>query len=100
MCACTNIYTLKVVLQRLPGQKPMREVLETPKPSQLDDWALYEKLEEEAIKQREGAMIFTEWAAAREKERAERDYWRLAQGLQKEISRSSDTGGSDVPSSW
>ncbi|ROW14421.1 hypothetical protein VPNG_04000 [Cytospora leucostoma] len=100
LCPCTNIYTLKVVLQRLPGQKPMREVLEVPKPSQLDDWALYEKLEEEAIKQREGAMKLTSWTTAREKERAEREHWRLTQDLQNEMRRSSETGGSDVPSSW
>lgn len=98
LCPCTDLYTLKVVLERLPRQKPMREILQIPKPSQLDDWAWYEKLEKEAIEQREGAVRLSDWQAAREKEITERDYWREVRKRNRETARNSGAGGgSDTP---
>lgn len=90
---------MKVILQRLPRQKPMREVLQIPKPSQLDDWAWYEKLEKEAINQREGAVRLSDWQAAREKEITERDYWREVRERNRELDRNGEAGrGSESPS--
>lgn len=77
----------------------MREVLQIPKPSQLDDWAWYEKLEKEAIKQRGGAVRLSDWQTARGKEKAEQDYWRKVRDFKREMRRDSETGGSsDTPS--
>lgn len=99
LCPCTDLYTMKVILQRLPRQKPMREVLQIPKPSQLDDWAWYEKLEKEAINQREGAVRLSDWQAAREKEITERDYWREVRKRNGELDRNGEAGrGSASPS--
>ncbi|ROW12163.1 hypothetical protein VMCG_00306 [Cytospora schulzeri] len=99
LCPCTDLYTLKVILERLPRQRPMREVLQVPKPSQLDDWVSYEKLEKESIKQREGAIKLLDWTTAREKERAERDYWRQLQVFRVDMRKNSEAGGgSDPPS--
>ncbi|ROV98986.1 hypothetical protein VSDG_03831 [Cytospora chrysosperma] len=99
LCPCTDLYTMKVILQRLPRQKPMREVLQIPKPSQLDDWAWYEKLEKEAINQREGAVRLSDWQAAREKEITERDYWREVRERNRELDRNGEAGrGSESPS--
>jgi hypothetical protein len=67
---------MRIVLDRLPGQTPMDEILHIPRPSQLDDWSLYEKLERERIKQTEGEAILTEWIIRRDVERVERDHWR------------------------
>ncbi|KUI54443.1 hypothetical protein VP1G_01721 [Cytospora mali] len=96
LCPCTNLYTLRVVLERLPRQKPMKEVLRVPKPSQLDDWTLYEQLEKERIEQREGAVRFMDWETAREKEKSEREFWRHVRELQNEMRQNSKAGGSDV----
>jgi hypothetical protein len=76
----------------------MREILQIPKPSQLDDWAWYEKLEKEAIEQREGAVRLSDWQSAREKEITERDYWREVRERNRETARNSGAGGgSDTP---
>lgn len=54
----------------------MSQILRIPKPSQLDDWHLYEKLEKERIKQTQGEVKFVDWAIAKDQERIERDHWR------------------------
>lgn len=77
----------------------MKEVLQIPKPSQLDDWAWYVKLEKEAIKQREGAVRLLDWQTMQAKERAERDYWRQLRNLKQELRRNSEVEGSVNPPS-
>lgn len=75
----------------------MGEVLQTPKPSQLDDWAWYEKFEKEAIKQREGAVRLSDWQAARAKDITERDYWHKVRELKGEMVRNGEAGGGPGP---
>lgn len=63
----------------------MDEILHIPKPSQLDDWSLYEKLERERIKQTEGDARLTEWMIRRDKERIERGHWRRSRAFKSEM---------------
>lgn len=71
-----EIYTLRLTLERMPGQVPMAELLRIPRPSQLDEWELYEQLEREQIRQTQGQAEFDTWMITRNVERMERAQWR------------------------
>lgn len=81
----TEIYSMRLTLERLSGQTPIEEILHIPRPSQLDDWSLYEKLERERIKQTEGDARLTEWIIRRDKERIERGHWRRSRAFKSEM---------------
>ncbi|KAM0276777.1 hypothetical protein ACHAQH_006426 [Verticillium albo-atrum] len=53
-------HRLELTLERLPGQIAMAEVLAVPRPSQLDDWELYETCEAETTRKRMGPRSFME----------------------------------------
>lgn len=72
----SEVYTLRLTLERFPNQKPMEDILNIPKPSQLDDWKLYEQLERTRIRKTEGQAKLDEWTAGRKAERIERNQWR------------------------
>lgn len=76
---------MRLILDRLPGQTPIDEILHIPRPSQLDDWSLYEKLERERIKQTEGEARLTDWIIKRDKERIERGHWRRSRVFKSEM---------------
>ncbi|KAJ9154729.1 PUA-like domain-containing protein [Pleurostoma richardsiae] len=82
----TNIYRLEVTLDRVKGQKSMDDVKKTPKPSQIDDWHLYEKLESEWIKQRQGDTAFMDWRMRREEEKVDREQWRRTREFRSSLS--------------
>lgn len=95
------MWSLRITLDRLPGQYPMREILKIPRPSQLDDWGLYEELERSVIQERDGNGKFMDWTAQEEKERAERDYWHqmwALQGRDHDIEPDTEAEGSEQPS--
>ncbi|KAF3003309.1 hypothetical protein E8E14_008177 [Neopestalotiopsis sp. 37M] len=69
----TNIYRLELTLERVANQKAIEELGRIPKPSQLDDWKLYAKLEGDKIKLTEGDAKFFEWSVQREEERLDRE---------------------------
>jgi len=68
-----NIYHLQITLERVNGQAPMKEILKIPKPSQLDDWRLYEKLEQDKIRQSTGERGAYDWRLQHEEERRDRE---------------------------
>lgn len=72
----SDLYTLRLTLERLSGQKPMNNIIDIPKPSQLDDWKLYEELESTRVRETEGEAKFDDWVAGRNVERIERTQWR------------------------
>lgn len=76
---------MRLTLERVPGQTPMDEILHIPRPSQLDEWGLYEKLERERIKQTEGDARLTEWIIRRDEERIERGHWRRSRAFKSEM---------------
>ncbi|KAK9419238.1 hypothetical protein SUNI508_01215 [Seiridium unicorne] len=69
----TEIYRLELTLERVRDQKSMELVERLPKPSQLDDWNLYEKLEGDKIKLTEGDAKYCEWSIQRQEERLDRE---------------------------
>ncbi|KAI0546207.1 hypothetical protein F4679DRAFT_575572 [Xylaria curta] len=70
-----NRYKLELTLERAADQRPFTEIRKIPKPSQLDDWALYEKLEGDKIKLLQGESSYLEWKLKLEEERIDREDW-------------------------
>lgn len=77
----SDIYTLRLTLERLQNQKSMEKIVEIPKPSQLDDWKLYEELESTRVRETEGKAKFDNWLAGRSVERIERTQWRHSRDI-------------------
>lgn len=57
-----------------------------PRPSQLDDWRLFEKYEGEMVRQRRGSQGFLEWRMLKAQERMDQEQWRHALELGAELS--------------
>jgi len=74
----TNVHRLVLKLERVAGQRSMEETQMVPKPSQLDDWALYEKLEGDKIRMIDGEATYLEWKLTREREKIAREDWKRA----------------------
>ncbi|KAF4968269.1 hypothetical protein FSARC_4360 [Fusarium sarcochroum] len=47
-----------LTLERVGGQQPIEDILHIPRPSEMDDWELYERFEGEKIKQKKGDKAF------------------------------------------
>lgn len=67
------MYRLELTLERVRDQKSPELLKKYPKPSQLDDWKLYEKLEGDKIKLTEGDGKYFEWSIQREEEKINRE---------------------------
>lgn len=65
----------------------MEEKQDVPKPSQLDDWALYEKLEGDKIRMVHGEAKYLEWKLTREREKIEREDWKRARLFKASVPR-------------
>lgn len=74
----SDTYTLRLTLERLSNQRSMDNIVEVPKPSQLDHWRLYEELESTRIRETEGKAKLDDWIAGRSVERIERTQWRYS----------------------
>ncbi|KAI1340588.1 hypothetical protein F5Y15DRAFT_379175 [Xylariaceae sp. FL0016] len=72
----TNTYRLELTLERVTEQKSFEELRKVPKPSQLDDWNLYEKLEGDKIRLLQGETSYLEWKLKRQEEKIDREDWR------------------------
>lgn len=58
---------MTLVLQRVQGQVPMHELSRIPRPSDMDDWQVFEKHEGKMIKDFCPTSAEVEWKLAREK---------------------------------
>ncbi|KAI1777922.1 PUA-like domain-containing protein [Hypoxylon cercidicola] len=76
----TGVYRLELLLERVPGQKKsLDEVRQVPRPSQLDDWNSFTKLEGDRIKVLHGEATYLWWVIKLHEEKAEREEWKRAQ---------------------
>ncbi|PHH91083.1 hypothetical protein CDD83_1711 [Cordyceps sp. RAO-2017] len=95
----TGLHRVVLTLERLPGQRPLHEMAAIPRPSQLDDWQLFEKYEGEMIRQKRGEQGFLEWKTAKAEERIDLEQWRRALELGTELKlgiRLSQSGRSNI----
>ncbi len=65
-----------MTLERLGGQNPLEKLADIPRPSQVDDWILFEKYEGEMVKRRQGKEAFTVWKVAKAKEKVDHEQWK------------------------
>ncbi|KAK4662046.1 uncharacterized protein QC763_710130 [Podospora pseudopauciseta] len=92
----TGEYKLELGLERVAnGQRAMREVLKVPRPSQIDEWDLFEKLEADKVRQVQGEAASYAWRMQREEARVEREMWKRAHRFRESIC-SLGSGGSFV----
>ncbi|KAI0455645.1 PUA-like domain-containing protein [Xylaria acuta] len=73
-----NKYRLELTLERAADQRPFEDIFKVPKPSQLDDWALYEKLEGDKVRLVQGESSYLEWKLKRQEESVDREDWQRA----------------------
>ncbi|KAM3514653.1 hypothetical protein MY11210_001759 [Beauveria gryllotalpidicola] len=71
----TGLHRVVITLERVPGQKPMEEIVQVPRPSQMDEWLIFEKFEGEMVKKRQGNEAFTEWKVEKAQEKADHSEW-------------------------
>ncbi|KAI2631005.1 hypothetical protein GGR54DRAFT_181281 [Hypoxylon sp. NC1633] len=77
--AQTNLYRLELRMERVPDQKKSQEdIKHIPRPSQLDDWTLFEKLEGDKIKMLRGETRYLEWKLGRQEQIIDVEEWRRA----------------------
>ncbi|GFP53894.1 hypothetical protein TASIC1_0003027200 [Trichoderma asperellum] len=73
-----RLHRIIVTLERVAGQPSMTNLAKVPRPSQMDDWVLFEKFEGEMIRQNHGEQSFLDWKMMKAQERMERRQWRRA----------------------
>ena len=56
-----------MTLERVGDQKALEQLANIPRPSQVDDWILFERYEGEMVKKRQGKEAFTQWKVAKAK---------------------------------
>ncbi|KAJ6780294.1 hypothetical protein PWT90_07534 [Aphanocladium album] len=71
----TGLHRVIITLERVPGQKAMEELTQIPRPSQMDDWMIFERYEGEMVKKRRGNEAFTEWKVEKAQEKVDHSEW-------------------------
>lgn len=67
-----QLHTINLLLERVKGQRSIEELTSVPTPSQMDNWALFEKYEGDLIKKVHGVEAFREWRVKKAQEKLER----------------------------
>ncbi|KOS21269.1 hypothetical protein ESCO_006774 [Escovopsis weberi] len=74
----SSLYRVVLTFERIPGQRPLHELIKIPRPSHLDDWQLFERYEGEMIRQKCGEQLFLDWKMMKAQERMDQRQWRRA----------------------
>ncbi|KAL2068255.1 hypothetical protein VTL71DRAFT_16353 [Oculimacula yallundae] len=82
-----NIYRCTIMLERIPGQRPLHEVLQLPKPSQLDDWDLYKKMINEDYRRCEGDAALSRRTEQEEEHQSDKEQFIKSKALQEGLHR-------------
>ncbi|XMA12320.1 hypothetical protein WAI453_005111 [Rhynchosporium graminicola] len=86
-----NIYRCTIALERVPGQRPLHEVLKLPAPSQLDDWDLYKKMMNEDYRRCEGDAALSRRTEHEEEQRTDKEQFIKSKALQEALHRYTET---------
>ncbi|KUJ19827.1 uncharacterized protein LY89DRAFT_682666 [Mollisia scopiformis] len=74
-----NCYRYTVILKRLDYQPPLATLLNTPKPHQLDQWAVYLQWIAREMKKEGSQIKYATWRLAEEQQMREKDEWLVEQ---------------------
>ncbi|CAG9937687.1 unnamed protein product [Clonostachys rosea f. rosea IK726] len=69
----TGVFRLSIDLERVGGQKPMHEICLSPRPSDMDDWHLFEKLESDILRKKWDDERYLEWKRERAQKKADQE---------------------------
>ncbi|OLN83695.1 hypothetical protein CCHL11_09736 [Colletotrichum chlorophyti] len=85
--ATTDKYRLELILERVEGQKALEGVLKVPRPSQMDDWQTFKKVEAEMVRQSKGIDGLLDFKMRKEEERIDREHWRRTSEFKASLSQ-------------
>ncbi|KAH7170397.1 PUA-like domain-containing protein [Dactylonectria macrodidyma] len=71
----TGLHRVVLTLERVEDTFSVDELIQVPRPSQLDDWKLFETYEGEMIKQRKGQRGFLDWKMERAREKMDQEQY-------------------------
>ncbi|KAF6838712.1 hypothetical protein CPLU01_02245 [Colletotrichum plurivorum] len=83
----TDTYRLELLIERVGGQRAMAHVQQVPRPSQMDDWQTFKKLEADIVRQRMGDNGLLDFKTLKEEERIDREHWRRASEFKASLSQ-------------
>ncbi|ODA78831.1 hypothetical protein RJ55_06215 [Drechmeria coniospora] len=81
----TGLHRLVLILERVPGQILLDRLVMIPRPSQLDDWHLFQRYEGEIMRYMRGEQGYLEWKAAEEEQKVDIGQWKQALGRAMEL---------------
>jgi len=84
--ANTDKYRLELLLEHVGGQKSLEQVQQVPRPSQMDDWEAFKKLEAEMIRRCKGDDGLLDLKIRKEEERVDREHWRRSRDFRASLS--------------
>ncbi|KAM5375905.1 hypothetical protein ACJZ2D_005695 [Fusarium nematophilum] len=70
-----ELHRMILTLEREGGQPPVDDIIHIPRPSELDDWELFQRYEGELIKQKQGEGEFLDWKLGKAEEMIEREQY-------------------------
>ncbi|KAK7430053.1 hypothetical protein QQZ08_003444 [Neonectria magnoliae] len=71
----TNLHRVVLTLERVKDQLPVEDILKIPRPSQLDDWKMFETYEGETIKQIKGQQGFLDWKMEKAQDKMDQEQY-------------------------
>ena len=85
--AKNNIYQCRLILERLSGQKLIKDIVLLPTPSQIDAWALYIRIIGDHIRARQGDAAFSEWRELLDRETIDKEEFLQKKALEASFPR-------------
>ncbi|KAF7542567.1 hypothetical protein G7Z17_g11461 [Cylindrodendrum hubeiense] len=71
----TGLHRVILTLERVKDMFSVDELIQIPRPSQLDDWKLFETYEGEMVKQKKGQQGFLDWKMERVQEKIDQEQY-------------------------
>ncbi|KDN65519.1 hypothetical protein CSUB01_01081 [Colletotrichum sublineola] len=96
--ASTDKYRLELLLEHVSGQKSLEQVQQVPRPSQMDDWETFKKVEAEMVRRRKGDDGLLDFKIRKEEERIDREHWRRSRDFRASLSPEACAGPGHIVS--
>ncbi|KAK2064182.1 hypothetical protein LY76DRAFT_612399 [Colletotrichum caudatum] len=84
--ASTDKYRLELLLEHVDGQTSVEQVQQVPRPSQMDDWETFKKVEAEMVRRCKGDDGLLDLKIRQEEERIDREHWSRSRDFRASLS--------------